>query len=100
MGNDSVAINFNFAGNAEQSFRVWLSQAKSKSLSYTSNPTVLAQVHMFLNENEEGLAWLEKGYEIHEDDLPLMLQRPNFHNLHKEHRFKELVLKMGIVLNK
>ncbi|MHB1195768.1 MAG: hypothetical protein ACYC0A_02920 [Lutibacter sp.] len=50
MGNESAAINFTFAGNAEQSFRLWLSKAKSKPLSYTSNPTVLAQVHMFLNE--------------------------------------------------
>lgn len=55
MGNGSMAINFTFAGNAEQSFRLWLSQAKSKPLSYTSNPTVLAQVHMFLNEKKEAL---------------------------------------------
>ncbi|HSQ46086.1 MAG TPA: hypothetical protein VLM44_04105, partial [Lutibacter sp.] len=100
MGNDSTAINFTFAGNAEQSFRLWLSKAKSKSLSYTSNPTVLAQVHMFLNEKEEALDWLEKAYEIHEDELPMMLQRPNFHELHKEHRFKELVRKTDIILNK
>jgi len=100
MGNDSVAINFTFAGNEEQSFRLWLSKAKRKSLSYTSNPTVLAQVHMFLNEKKEALDWLEKAYEIHEDELPMMLQRPNFHELHKEHRFKELVHKTGIALNK
>jgi TolB-like protein/Tfp pilus assembly protein PilF len=100
MGNDSTAINFTFAGNAEQSFRLWLSKAKRKSLSYTSNPTVLAQVHMFLNEKKEALDWLEKAYEIHEDELPMMLQRPNFHELHKEHRFKELVRKTGINLNK
>ena len=100
MGNDSTAINFTFAGNAEQSFRLWLSQAKSKPLSYTSNPTVLAQVHMFLNEKKEAIDLLEKAYEIHEDELPLMLQRPNFHELHKEHRFKELVRKTGIILNK
>lgn len=100
MGNDSTAINFTFAGNAEQSFRLWLSQAKSKPLSYTSNPTVLAQVHMFLNEKKEALDLLEKAYEIHEDDLPLMLQRPNFHELHKEYRFKNLVRKTGIILNK
>jgi hypothetical protein len=100
MGNDSTAINFTFAGNAEQSFRLWLSKAKRKSLSYTSNPTVLAQIHMFLNEKDEALDYLELAYKIHEDELPIMLQRPNFHELQKEHRFKNLVHKTGIILNK
>lgn len=100
MGNDSMAINFNFAGNAEQSFRLWLSKSNSEPLSYISNPTILAQLHMFLNEKKEALDKLEKAYEIHEDDLPLMLQRPNFHELHKEQRFKELVRNTGIILNK
>lgn len=100
MGNESAAINFTFAGNAEQSFRLWLSKAKSKPLSYTSNPTVLAQVHMFLNEKNEALDYLEMAYKIHDDELPIMLQRPNFHELQKEHRFKDLVRKTGIILNK
>lgn len=100
MGNESAAINFTFAGNAEQSLRLWLSKAKSKPLSYTSNPTVLAQVHMFLNEKDEALDYLEMAYEIHDDELPIMLQRPNFHELQKEHRFKDLVHKTGIILNK
>jgi tetratricopeptide (TPR) repeat protein len=100
MGNESAAINFTFAGNAEQSFRLWLAKAKSKPLSYTSNPTVLAQVHMFLNEKDEALDYLELAYEIHDDELPIMLQRPNFHELQKEHRFKALVHKTGIILNK
>ena len=100
MGNESAAINFTYAGNAEQSFRLWLSKAKSKPLSYTSNPTVLAQVHMFLNEKDEALEYLELAYEIHDDELPIMLQRPNFHELQKEHRFKNLVHKTGIILNK
>ncbi|MDF1517756.1 MAG: hypothetical protein P1P79_07410, partial [Lutibacter sp.] len=89
MGNDSMAINFSFAGNAEQSLRLWLSNAKSKQLLYASNPTILAQVHMLLNEKKEALDWLEEAYKMHEDELPLMLQRPNFRELHKEHRFKE-----------
>ena len=100
MGNESAAINFTYAGNAEQSFRLWLSKAKSKPLSYTSNPTVLAQVHMFLNEKNEALDYLEMAYEIHDDELPIMLQRPNFHELQKEPRFKDLVRKTGIILNK
>ena len=100
MGNDSTAINFNFAGNEDQSFRLWLTKAKSENLSYTSNPTVLAQLHMLLNEKNDALNYLEMAYKIHEDELPLLLQRPNFHELHKEHRFKELVHKTGIILNK
>lgn len=100
MGNESAAINFTYAGNAEQSFRLWISKAKSKPLSYTSNPTVLAQVHMFLNEKNEALDYLEMAYKIHDDELPIMLQRPNFHELQKEPRFKDLVHKTGIILNK
>lgn len=100
MGNDSAAINFSFAGNEEQSFRLWLAKAKSENLTYASNPTVLAQLHMFLNEKNEALDYLEMAYKIHDDELPFLLQRPNFHELHKEHRFKELVRKTGIILNK
>ncbi len=99
LGNDSMAINFTYAGNVEQSFRLWLSKANSEPLSYTSNPTVLAQVHMFLNEKKEALDWLEKAYEIHEDELPLMLQRPNFSPLYNDSRFKYLVKKTGIIIN-
>jgi hypothetical protein len=55
MGNNSMAINLTFAGNAEQSLILWLSKAESESLSYTSNPSVLAQVRMFLNKKKEAL---------------------------------------------
>jgi len=100
MSNGFTAINFTLEGNVEQSFRLWLSKSKSEPLLYTSNPTVLAQIHMFLNEKDEALDYLELAYKIHEDELPLKLQRPNFHELHKEHRFKELVRKTDIILNK
>ena len=50
-----MAINLTFAGNAEQSLILWLSKAESESLSYTSNPSVLAQVRMFLNKKKEAL---------------------------------------------
>lgn len=100
MGNQSMAINFAFSSSIEQSFRFWLSSAKSKSPLYCSNPTIIAQVHMFLNEKEEALDYLEIAYKNHDDELPIRLLRPHFSPLHNEPRFKDLVHKTGIVLNK
>ena len=100
MGNKSMAINFAYSGSIEQAMRFWLSSAKSESPLYCSNPTVIAQVHTFLDENKEALDYLEIAYINHDDELPIRLLRPNFQVLHKERRFKELVRKTGVILNK
>lgn len=98
LGNESMAINFVFAGNAEESFRLWLSKAKTEPLSYTSKPTILALVHMLLNEKDEALSYLEIAYKVRDDDLPIMLLQPHFYDLRKEPRFKDLVKKTGVII--
>jgi TolB-like protein len=98
MGNESMAINFGFSSSIEQSFRFWLSSVKSESSHYVSNPTVIAQIQMFLNEKEEALDYLEIAYKKHDDDLPLVLLRPHFSPLHNDPRFKDLVKKTGVII--
>lgn len=97
MGNDSIAQQFNIL-TYEQSFRYWLKKAKSKSPQYCSNPTIIAQVHMFLNENSEAMDYLEIAYKYKNEDLPLMLLRPHFKALHKDARFIALSQKLGVVI--
>lgn len=97
MGNESMAMNFAFSGSIEQSFRFWLSSAKSESPHFISNPTVIAQLHMFLNEKEEALDYLEIAYKNHDDELPFMLLRSHFSPLHDDRRFKDLVKKTGVM---
>lgn len=98
MGNESMAINFTFAGTAEQSFRLWLSKAKTKPLAYASNPTVLAQLHMLLGEKKEALDYLDFAYKNHDENLPITLLRPHFTPLHNNPRFRDLAQNTGVTI--
>ncbi len=97
IGNEEMAKHFT-SSDIEQSFRFWLTSAKSQSPLYCSNPTVIAQVHMFLNEKEEALEYLEVAYKKQNDELPFMLLRLHFSPLYDDPRFKDLVKKTGVII--
>ena len=54
---------------------------------------------MFVNKNEGALEYLELAFEVKNEDLPRMMQRPHFAPLYNESRFKELAEKVGVILN-
>jgi len=83
----------------EDVFRFWLSGAKKGGPKFCTYPTLIAQVHMLINEKQEALEYLEIASKYHYEELPMMLFRPDFKTLHNEPRFKALVKKTGIVLN-
>jgi len=95
MGNDSIARQFNTL-SCEQSLRYWLKKATSQSPQYCSNPTVIAQVHMFLNEDSKAMDYLEMAYKNKNEDLPLVLLKPHFKPLYKQARFMALAHKLGV----
>jgi len=81
----------------EDVFRFWLSSVKAEEPKYCSYPILTAQVHMFIDEKEEALEYLEIAYKYRFEYLPTMLFRPEFNALHNELRFKELVKKRASV---
>ena len=84
----------------EDALRFWLSNARKEAPKYCSYPILTAQVHMLLDERQEASAYLEIAHKYRHEDLPTSLFRPEFNDLHNEPRFKELVKKTGIVLNR
>lgn len=98
MGNDSIAQHFSIA-SYEESLHFWLQKAKSKSPQYCSNPCIIAQAHMFLDEKSEALEYLEIAYKYRNEDLPIILIRPHFKPLHTETRFMALIKKVGVSIN-
>ena len=98
MGNEEIAKKFEFPNSIEQSFHFWLIDAKSESPISCSNPAVIAQVHMFLNEKDKALDYLEIAYKNHDEELPIRLLRPHFSPLHNDPRFKDLVKKIGVII--
>jgi len=98
MGNEEIAKKFEFPNSIEQSFHFWLIDAKSESSISCSNPAVIAQVYMFLNEKDKALDYLEIAYKNHDEELPIRLLRPHFSPLHNDPRFTDLVKKIGVII--
>ncbi len=97
MGNDDMAEYF-VAYGIENALNHWLSLATKGSELLCSNPTIIAQAHMFVNKNEGALEYLELAFEVKNEDLPIMLQRPHFAPLYNQPRFKALAQKVGVTL--
>lgn len=81
----------------EDVFRFWLSQVRKGDPQYCSYPILTAQVHMLMDERKEALEYLEIAYKYRFEYLPTLLYRPEFHNLHNEPRFKDLIKKTGVI---
>lgn len=95
--NDAMVIAFT-EETFEDALKLWLLGVKEKSPKFCSYPTLIAQVHMLLNNKEEALNYLEIACTYKNEYLPLILFRPDFNVLYQEQRFKELVKKTGIIL--
>lgn len=97
MGNNDMAEYFK-ANAVEKALHHWLELATTGESLLCSNPTIIAQAQMFVNEKEGALEYLELAFEVKNEDLPTMLLRPHFSPLQNEPRFKELVKKVGVTL--
>ena len=45
--------------------------------------------------NRQALDWLERGFEVHDPNLPYIPVFPTFYNLHGEARFQDLLKRMN-----
>lgn len=97
MGNESIADYFTRT-DIENSIRYWLKHAKGPSPQFCSNPSIISAVHMMLDEKVDALTYLEVAFQYKDEDLPIMLPRPEFHDLHSDSLFQNLVKETGVVL--
>lgn len=98
MNNHSMEEKFE-SSSFDEAIEYWLSRAKKKEPLYCSNPSQVAMVSAFMNQDAEALIYLEVAYAQHDGDLPSMLLRPMFEPLYQEPRFLDLVTKTGVALN-
>ncbi|MEJ2112706.1 MAG: helix-turn-helix domain-containing protein [Flavobacteriaceae bacterium] len=98
MGNYSMAKYYENE-NFDNSVNHWLLEATAGSKLYCSNPSIIAMAHLFVNQKEEALDYLELAYKYKNEDLPLIMLNPVFKNLYDEPRFINIAHKVGITQN-
>jgi len=59
-------------------------------------PTDVATLYIWAGEKAQALAWLEKGFEVRDANLPLVNVHPDYDTLRSEPRFQELVRRMNL----
>jgi len=86
-------------GYAEGGFRgAIISQAKLlelRSKTQYCNPTDIATSYVLVGENDKAIYWLERAYELHDPNLPYLLE-PEWDALRNDPRFQELAKKMRL----
>ena len=79
-------------------FSALLSEADSLASEYDTlyvNPSDIAVLYTFSGKKELALNWLEKGFEVHEPNMPYLLL-PIYDSLRNEKRFQEIARKMNL----
>jgi TolB-like protein/DNA-binding winged helix-turn-helix (wHTH) protein/Flp pilus assembly protein TadD len=71
-----------------------LSDLKGRSTPSFSHASEIAIIYVALGDMDQAMHWLEKGYE--ERFNPSVLVRPGFDPLRSDHRFKDLLRRIGL----
>ena len=58
--------------------------------------STIALVYMSIDEYDEAIKWLQKGYELHNKEMIMLGVRPLFDDLRSDDRFLELLDKIGL----
>ncbi|WP_158275591.1 helix-turn-helix domain-containing protein [Marinilabilia rubra] len=95
FGNDDL-VRIYENESFEKGIRYWLKQTTSGDKLYCSNPSIIAMVHLFVEDKNGAMEYLDLAYKYKHLDLPFMMLRPNFKLLHEDVRFQEMSKKIGI----
>jgi len=98
MGNDSSASIF-VTETIDVALNFWLGKAKSETPQYCSNPTIIAMAHIFVDDPDGALEYLDIAYKYKNEDLPTMMLRPHWKPIYDEPRFQELAQKVNVVIS-
>jgi hypothetical protein len=66
-----------------------------RNLDRTYAPTLIAARYLSLGEKDQALAWLEKGYEDHDDGMSSLKAEPKWDPLRSDPRFQALLRRMN-----
>ena len=97
MGNQASADIY-ATETIDVALRFWLEKAKSETPQYCSNPSIIALAHLFVDDPQGALEYLDIAYQYKNEDLPVMLLRPSWSVIYDEPRFRELAKKVNVVL--
>ncbi len=97
MGNDSSASIF-ATETIDVALNFWLEKAKSETPQYCSNPTIIAMAHIFVDDRDGALEYLDIAYKYKNEDLPTMMLRPHWKPIYDESRFQELAQKVNVAI--
>lgn len=59
-------------------------------------PVSIAKVYAFRGEHDQAMAWLERAYEFHDEDLYFIKGDPQIRSLEGDPRYKAFLRKMNL----
>ena len=89
----SLAYAYAVSGRKNQALKI-LNDLKSQTSEKFSNAPEIALVYLGLDDKDQAMAWLEKGYA--ERFNPGVLMRPAFNPLRSDPRFQDLLHRIGL----
>ena len=89
----NLAYAYAVSGMRDEAAKI-LNDLKNKSAQGLSNAPEIAMVYVGLDEKDQAMAWLEKGYA--ERFSPWVLMRPCFDRLRQDPGFQDLVRRIGL----
>jgi len=72
-----------------------LDELKTRSKQRYVSPYLIAFPYIGLGDREQALAWLEKGYESHDQWMIWLRSDPKLDSLRSDSRFTELLRRVG-----
>ena len=87
-------------GNAQSGYRGAMRRAAdllaARARKTYVNPTEVAWLYVMAGEKAQALAWLEKGFEVHDFNLPGVGVLPDYDTLRSDPRFQDLLRRMNL----
>jgi len=98
IGNSEL-VKYYQTESFKNSIQFWLDKTTTGEKMYCSNPSIIAMVHLFVNDPEGAMDYLEFAYRYKHLDLPFIIIKPNFRSLYNHPRFIEIANNVGVNLN-
>ncbi|TRX71402.1 helix-turn-helix domain-containing protein [Carboxylicivirga sp. M1479] len=99
IGNDEL-VSYYESESFDNCIAYWLGKTTSGEKLFCSNPVIIAMVHLFINDQEGALEYIEFAYKYKDLDLPFTVILPNFSSLYDNPRFIAITEQIGVDIAK
>jgi serine/threonine-protein kinase len=89
-----MAFTYAKMGRTEEAHQA-LNELIERSKNTYVSPSAIARVYFALGDNDQGIAWLERGYEERDIGMIGIRKNPVYDNVRSDPRFKALMKKMN-----